>query len=128
MKTTAIKGEVTGVNEKGVKLGDTWYNYSKFAENLEKLTEAQVGASVELALDKANYIRAVRVLKNSQTPAASQSIAKWNTFRITALQCATQLIASHPQTETSDLTESLAIETLSLANALLQWLKENEDE
>jgi hypothetical protein len=64
----SITGEVTAKNDRGVKLGDTWYNLSRWAERIDP---HEVGDRVELGLDSKGFVRTLKRLasgsRNSQS-------------------------------------------------------------
>jgi hypothetical protein len=58
-----ITGVVEARNERGVKLGDTWYNLSRWATNVD---EFEVGDEVELGLDSKQFIRTLTRIRRPQ--------------------------------------------------------------
>jgi hypothetical protein len=58
-----ITGVVEARNERGVKLGDTWYNLSRWASDVD---EFDVGDEVELGLDSKQFIRTLKRIRRPQ--------------------------------------------------------------
>jgi hypothetical protein len=58
-----VSGEITAKNERGVKLGDTWYNLSRWAERVDS---HEVGDRVELGLDSKGFVRTLTRLSQGQ--------------------------------------------------------------
>jgi hypothetical protein len=58
-----ISGVVSARNERGVKLGDTWYNLSRWASDVD---EFDVGDEVELGLDSKQFIRTLKRIRRPQ--------------------------------------------------------------
>lgn len=64
-KRVTMQGRVEAVNERGFKVDGKWLNYSKFATDLLRLSDAHVGSLVEFVLDGAGFVRSVSVLSGA---------------------------------------------------------------
>jgi hypothetical protein len=60
------QGTVAAINDRGVKLGEVWFNWSKFAE----VARPEVGQEVELLIRGDRWVQGCRVLGADGTPAA----------------------------------------------------------
>jgi hypothetical protein len=58
-----VSGEITAKNERGVKLGDTWYNLSRWADQVDA---HEVGDRVELGIDSKGFVRTLTRLSQGQ--------------------------------------------------------------
>jgi hypothetical protein len=58
-----VAGEVAAKNDRGVKLGDTWYNLSRWTERVDT---HEVGDRVELGLDSKGFVRTLTRLSQGQ--------------------------------------------------------------
>jgi hypothetical protein len=66
-----VTGEITAKNDRGVKLGDTWYNLSRWAERVDP---HEVGDRVELGLDSKGFVRTLtRLAQGSRNSASGAS-------------------------------------------------------
>jgi hypothetical protein len=58
-----VTGVVSARNERGVKLGETWYNLSRWASDVDAF---DVGDEVELGLDSKQFIRTLKRIRRPQ--------------------------------------------------------------
>lgn len=63
-QTQPITATVEAVNERGIKIGGTWYNYSRYADGAIDRT-AQVGDTVQVELTNTGWVRALRVVQRA---------------------------------------------------------------
>jgi hypothetical protein len=64
-KTEVVAGTVQAVNEKGIKVNDRWYNFSRF---LQEKPQIEVKDEVEfLASDSGFIVKFLNVSKNKET-------------------------------------------------------------
>lgn len=61
-----LTGKVEATNDKGVKVGGEWHNYSKYAK-AEAIEIANKGDDVALTLDGAGFVRELAVIKADMT-------------------------------------------------------------
>jgi hypothetical protein len=108
-----ITGVVEARNERGVKLGDTWYNLSRWASDVD---EFDIGDEVELGLDSKQFIRTLKRIRRpqrnnqsgqSRNQSESQRGVSDEWVRVQALQLAMQYaqVAKLDQITLADLYE-----------------------
>jgi hypothetical protein len=120
-----ITATVEAVNERGIKIGGTWHNYSRYADGAIDRT-AQVGDTVELELTNTGWVRALRIVQraaqqNGQAapPAAGASAAPRaldaeQYARLRAVEIASPVAAQYAQS---------AGEYLQTLAALAVWIE-----
>ncbi len=59
-----IRGVVEATNEKGIKIGERWVNYSQF----RRVPHPDTGQEVEIELDKGRFINALTVVGGALEP------------------------------------------------------------
>lgn len=64
-ETTQISGQVESVNEKGIKLGGAWYNFSKF----NKVLTPRRGDQITLTVENGKFITEVTFVPPTPQPA-----------------------------------------------------------
>ncbi|MGB7291024.1 MAG: hypothetical protein WBD99_02485 [Thermodesulfobacteriota bacterium] len=62
MDEEKIRGEVASVNDSGVKIGDAWYNFSKFRQ----VQRPEEGAVVEITVKDNKWIQTLTVIRMVQ--------------------------------------------------------------
>ena len=119
-----ITATVEAVNERGIKIGGTWHNYSRYADGAIDRT-AQVGDTVQVALTSTGWVRALRIVQraaqqNGQEapPAAGASAAPRaldaeQYARLRAVEIASPVAAQYAQS---------AGEYLQTLAALANWI------
>jgi hypothetical protein len=119
-----ITATVEAVNERGIKIGGTWHNYSRYADGAIDRT-AQVGDTVQVVLTNTGWVRALTVLQrasqqNGQAapPAAGASAAPRaldaeQYTRLRAVEIASPVAAQYAQS---------AGEYLQTLAALANWI------
>jgi len=119
-----ITATVEAVNERGIKIGGTWHNYSRYADGAIDRT-AQVGDTVQVELTSTGWVRALRVVQraaqqNGQVapPAAGASAAPRaldaeQYARLRAVEIASPVAAQYAQS---------AGEYLQTLAALANWI------
>jgi len=120
-----ITATVEAVNERGIKIGGTWHNYSRYADGAIDRT-VQVGDTVELELTNTGWVRALRIVQraaqqNGQAapPAAGASAAPRaldaeQYARLRAVEIASPVAAQYAQS---------AGEYLQTLAALAVWIE-----
>lgn len=120
-----ITATVEAVNERGIKIGGTWHNYSRYADGAIDRT-AQVGDIVQVELTSTGWVRALRVVQraaqqNGQAapPAAGVSAAPRaldaeQYARLRAVEIASPVAAQYAQS---------AGEYLQTLSALAVWIE-----
>ena len=122
-QTQPITATVEAVNERGIKIGGTWHNYSRYADGAIDRT-AQVGDIVQVELTSTGWVRALRVVQraaqqNGQAapPAAGVSAARAldtaQYARLRAVEIASPVAAQYAQS---------AGEYLQTLSALAVWI------
>jgi hypothetical protein len=107
-----IEGPVEAVNERGVRIGEDWYNRSQF--HPVELPES--GAHVRLKVDSRGYIKE---LERMDSPAHTPAVLSPKDDRITrlaVLKAAATFGASRPELKSS--------EVLMIADKWLQWVNQ----
>ena len=123
-QTQPITATVEAVNERGIKIGGTWHNYSRYADGAIDHT-AQVGDTVQVVLTNTGWVRALTVLQrasqqNGQAapPAAGVSAARAldtaQYARLRAVEIASPVAAQYAQS---------AGEYLQTLSALAVWIE-----
>ena len=119
-----ITATVEAVNERGIKIGGTWHNYSRYADGAIDRT-VQVGDTVQVVLTNTGWVRALTVLQrasqqNGQAapPAAGASAAPRaldaeQYARLRAVEIASPVAAQYAQS---------AGEYLQTLAALAHWI------
>ena len=106
-----LVGIAEQVNDKGVKVGGAWRNYSKFAPGL---VPPQRGARVTVRLDGQGFVRGIEaadaVLPIGDTAPSRDTLI----VRQCVLKVAAEFCASRPDTKTADL--------FALAARMEQWV------
>lgn len=120
MAEKAIKGVVQAVNDGGVKVDGTWYNYSKFGDG-KRLSADDLGAEVELTLDKAGFVRSFKMIA-PPARAGAKPTSSWNP-RAYALNLAIQTLP-YLQLDGEDRTEALIVELLTIAKQFALFLED----
>ncbi len=91
---------IEAVNDRGIKFEGSWYNYSKFAKRAE-IDHASPNAVADVELDKAGFVRKVRVIEgatgvtgNSQpaSPAPSRALGNSQYVRLQLVPHALRVI------------------------------------
>jgi len=96
-----IVGTVEMVNDKGVKVGGAWRNYSKWAPNL---TPPPRGAYVAVQLDKSGFVRAIEAAENhSQTESFSGPTKDTTISRLAILKAAAEFSAGRADIKSGDV-------------------------
>jgi len=120
-----ITATVEAVNERGIKIGGTWHNYSRYADGAIDRT-AQVGDTVELELTNTGWVRALRIVQRAAQqhgqaapPAAGASAAPRaldaeQYARLRAVEIASPVAAQYAQS---------AGEYLQTLSALAVWIE-----
>ena len=120
-----ITATVEAVNERGIKIGGTWHNYSRYADGAIDRT-AQVGDTVELELTNTGWVRALRIVQRAAQqhgqaapPAAGASAAPRaldaeQYARLRAVEIASPVAAQYAQS---------AGEYLQTLAALAVWIE-----
>ena len=119
-----ITATVEAVNERGIKIGGTWHNYSRYADGAIDRT-AQVGDTVQVVLTNTGWVRALTVLQRASQqhgqaapPAAGASAAPRaldaeQYARLRAVEIASPVAAQYAQS---------AGEYLQTLAALAHWI------
>jgi len=120
-----ITATVEAVNERGIKIGGTWHNYSRYADGAIDRT-AQVGDTVELELTNTGWVRALRVVQRaaqqngqaappaSGASAAPRALDAEQYARLRAVEIASPVAAQYAQS---------AGEYLQTLAALAVWIE-----
>lgn len=127
-ETTQISGQVESVNEKGIKLGGAWYNFSKH-HTVPAVTKGQ---SVTLDIEGGKWINGLTVngATSALAPQATQAAPAPSThpksekysaapdettaLRLECLKIASAHMASRNYESASDITD--------LANVYVEWV------
>jgi len=104
-----IVGTVEQVNDKGVKVGGAWRNYSRFAADMVPPTRGQ---RVTVQLDGQGFVRAIEAITDApHSPVAGRETA---ITRLACLKASAAFCASRPELKSADL--------LALAEGMEQWV------
>jgi len=123
----AVEGIVEAMNERGVKIGETWYNYSRYAE---QIAPHEVGDKVKLGVDGQGFVRMLEVLERApkngagNRPASPQReyLSAEQYVRLQVLPTALQAVLAHTQPEKgAALGDTLRL-TLKFAQALADFV------
>ena len=127
-----ITATVEAVNERGIKIGGTWHNYSRYADGAIDRT-AQVGDTVQVVLTNTGWVRALTVLQRASQqhgqaapPAAGASAAPRaldaeQYARLRAVEIASPVAAQYAQSA-GEYIQTLA----SLANWIALYVTEGD--
>jgi transposase-like protein len=120
-----ITATVEAVNERGIKIGGTWHNYSRYADGAIDRT-AQVGDIVQVELTNTGWVRALRVVQraaqqNGQAAppavgasAAPRALGAEQYARLRAVEIASPVAAQYAQSPG---------EYLQTLSALAVWIE-----
>jgi hypothetical protein len=110
---TYTDGIAEAVNERGVKLGGTWHNFSRYATSL---APDSAGQHVKLGLDAQGFIRTVSV-EGTSTPTVN---GRDRTItRLAVLKAAAGFIGALSQSREDVKSEHV----LKLADTWLRWVE-----
>ena len=106
-----LVGLVEAVNERGVKIGGAWRNYSKWAVNL---TPPPRGAHVAVAVDGQGFVRSIELAEAGSPTGEAVPSKDILIIRQTCVKAAAEFCASRPDLRSADL--------LALAERLEAWI------
>lgn len=107
-----VEGIVASVNERGIRIGEDWFNVSKF----KPLDLPERGARVRVSVDLKGFLSAITVLEH--TP-ATPSVSRDTTItRLAVLKAAANFIGLLSQTHDDVKSEHV----LLLADRWLAWV------
>ena len=97
-----LEGTVESVNERGVKIGGQWLNYSKWAG---EIAEPRRGQVVALTLDGSGFVRAVGPADGAATGTHRAPVAARETaiIRQMCLKASAEFCAAEPEFKSADL-------------------------
>jgi hypothetical protein len=107
-----IEGAVEAVNERGVRIGEDWYNRSQF--HPVELPES--GAHVRLKVDSRGYIKELETMSQPSTTPAVLSDKDARITRLAVLKAAATFGASRPDLKSSEI--------LMIADKWIQWVNQ----
>jgi CHAD domain-containing protein len=107
-----IDGVVAARNDRGVRIGEEWFNLSQFGPKLE-LPEA--GAHVRLKVDAKGYIRDLDVLSDQDEP-VEIVLPEPTAIRLQVLQAAAAFSARREEIKSADV--------LRIAESWIKWVEE----
>jgi hypothetical protein len=109
-----FEGTVAAVNERGIRLGDDWYNLSKF----KPLELPARGDQVRIAVDPKGFLCSIEVLEHT---AVTASLSRAQTItRLAVLKAAASFLGALSQTRE----EVRSDHVLTLADKWLAWVEE----
>jgi len=73
MARRVVAGIVEATNERGVKLGGTWHNYSSYAQNGQIDRTVKPGDTVELELTSTGWIHGLKVVSRARSQQDGQA-------------------------------------------------------
>ena len=106
-----LVGTVEAVNERGVKIGGAWRNYSRWAG---ELAPPQRGTHVAVRLDAQGFVREIAPADAGSTPVEPGPSKDTLIIRQTCVKAASEYCASRPDLKTSDL--------FTLAERMEAWI------
>ena len=95
-----IVGTVEQVNDKGVKVGGAWRNYSRFAADMVPPTRGQ---RVTVQLDGQGFVRAIETAEGVSTVVEDGPSKDTTITRLAILKAAAAFGASRPDLKSSDV-------------------------
>jgi len=112
-----VEGVVIAVNERGIRIGEDWFNVSKF----KPLDLPERGARVRVSVDLKGFLSAITVLEHTTvTPSLSRNET---ITRLAVLKAAANFVGMLSQTHEDAKSEHVLI----LADRWLAWVDQPAD-
>lgn len=115
--TETIEGIVTSTNERGIRIGEDWFNVSKF----KPVQLPELGVHVRVAVDPKGFLSSVQILEfapSAKTPAVSSR--NETITRLAVLKAAAGFVGALSQTRDDVKSDHV----LLLAEKWLAWVNE----
>jgi len=133
MARRVVVGVVEATNERGVKLGGTWHNYSSFAQNGQIDRSVKPGDTAELELTNTGWIHKLQVVQRAGSQqdgqAAPQAPSALGARQLDASQYARLRaleLASPVALQYSDSVERYMEVLSAVANWLVRYIEEGD--
>ena len=110
-----VEGIVAAVNERGIRIGDDWFNVSKF----KPLELPDKGARVRISVDLKGYLSTITVLE-APTAAPRRDVT---ITRLAVLKAAANFVGMLSQTRDDVKSEHV----LLIADRWLEWVESQPD-
>ena len=107
-----VEGIVVAVNERGIRIGDDWFNVSKF----KPLELPEKGARVRISVDLKGFLSTITVLEAAPTPAGPRRDI--TITRLAVLKAAANFVGMLSQTRDDVKSEHV----LLIADRWLEWV------
>ena len=106
MKTKAVKGIVETVNEKGIKIGSDWFNFSQY-DQVEIPSE---GDAVEVKVDGKNgkWIKELRFLNKKKVMKENITAKDVRITRLSLISSAVEMLKTNGNSVNTEEVESAA--------------------
>jgi hypothetical protein len=104
-----VTGRVDARNERGIRIGEDWFNRSQF----HPVELPETGAQVRLGIDSKGFIRTVELVDQNST--GSTASRERTISRLAVLKAAAAFGASRPDLKSGDV--------LKIAAAWLEWVE-----
>lgn len=111
-----VEGIVASVNERGIRIGEDWFNVSKFKPMPDLPAR---GARVRITVDLKGFLSTISVLEQPQHTPATSSLSRDTTItRLAVLKAAANFVGMLSQTREDAKSEHV----LLLADRWLAWV------
>lgn len=93
MKTKTVKGLVETVNDKGIKIGDNWFNFSQY----DPVEEPHEGDAVEIKVDGKNgkWIKELKFISADEAMKASITAKDVRITRLSLISSAVEMLKTN---------------------------------
>ncbi|MEQ9617735.1 MAG: hypothetical protein RIG61_00995 [Deltaproteobacteria bacterium] len=106
MKTKTVKGIVESVNDKGIKIGNNWFNFSHY----DPVDNPQEGDAVEIRVDGKNkkWIKELKFINAEEAMKASITAKDVRITRLSLIRSAVEMLKTNGNSVTTEEVESAA--------------------